>query len=80
MAKIISIPKYIGKCRECGCRFECDSNELTKIDKALDEIGLKKIRCPNCSKEVWIDINLDKKERIELLRKQKKFFYKLHGE
>lgn len=37
-------------CFECGCEFECEIEDFTKIERSPD--GYAYINCPCCGKEV----------------------------
>lgn len=54
--KIIEVPQwskpklqeYICTCIYCGCKFECDSSDITHDDKEHDSF----VFCPNCKNAI----------------------------
>lgn len=60
MIKITKIGKNLTKtkiiytitCPECGCEFECEAEDFTKIEKAIN--GKRWIKCPCCNKELCL--------------------------
>lgn len=43
---------YTIKCPYCDCEFECDNEDFTKVEKAIN--GKRWIKCPCCDKELCL--------------------------
>lgn len=43
---------YTIKCSYCDCEFECEAEDFTKVEKAIN--GKRWIKCPCCDKELCL--------------------------